>query len=464
MKKARIFSILFILVALSALILVGCDKNDKASSIALKDHDPEGVIEMTVGNFDYGAYTLIVSRESGITEEIALTEEMIKEEDIFKFYKEGEHDVTVLYEKKEYVFKICVKRLTFGDIKLPQNNVFTYDGNAHTVEVEGDMPANAVVTYVGGNSFVNAGVYDVNATVTCDGYVTTRLSTTVTIERAKYDMSGVSFESKEFVYDGNEHSVEISGTLPEGVSAPTYLINEMKTSSAIDADVYTVTARFANDNPNYEAIPDMTATLTINPAEYVLDEVDLVFKNANGNLIEGSTKVYDGTGITFDLNDYSKLSNRVAVSFSVLDSSGVVISTSNQSTNIINTGVYSVVVEFVLTDGKNYNPIEPLIKEFKVVKAKYDMTNVHFDSDVIAYDGKEHSLSVSLPIDHDITAEDIRYEYYLDGVLVTDSEGNPVTSVTEAGEYKIKAIFTSPDENYEQIVDMEATLRIEQVS
>jgi hypothetical protein len=105
------------------------------------------------------------------------------------------------------VFKISVKRLTFGNISFPENNVFTYDGTEHVVEVVGDIPANAIVTYLGSNSFINAGTYDLSAVISCEGYVTAKLSTTVKIERARYDMSGVQFEAKEFVYDGISYTV-----------------------------------------------------------------------------------------------------------------------------------------------------------------------------------------------------------------------------------------------------------------
>ena len=225
MKKLRLFMLLALISVLTLLVFVGCKKEERVASVSFKDHDPTTAIEIAAGGFDYNEYTVVVVYESGNTEEIALTEEMISETDLFKLYQIGEHDITVNYGKSQYTFKVSVKRNTFGALTFPENNVFTYDGEAHTVEVDGDIPANAVVTYIGGNSFVNAGTYDVTAVVSCEGYVTQKLSTTVQINRAKYDMSGVKFESKEVVYDGNSHSVAISGKLPEGVYSPNYTIN-----------------------------------------------------------------------------------------------------------------------------------------------------------------------------------------------------------------------------------------------
>ena len=456
MKKVRLFTLLSFALMLAMLLFVGCNNEEKISSLSLKDHEPDSIIEAAIGEFDCTDYTLVVSYDSGRTEEVKVTEEMIPDTDIFKLYSEGEHDITVSYEKHEYVIKVAVKRSTFGTLTLPETNVFTYDGAAHSVEVIGDMPANAVVTYLGGNSFVNAGTYDVTAIVSCEGYVTVKLYTTVKIERAVYDMSGVKFEAKEYVYDGGAHSVQISGTLPKGVAAPKYTINEKNTSSAVDVGEYTVRATFLNSDTNYEPIPDMTTTLTITPAEYKIKDVDIVFKK-DGKVIEGASRVYDGTAVTFDLNDYNKLSSRVSVSFSVYDGEGNKISGSNKNTNIINAGIYTVKAEFTLADGKNYKPIEPIVREFEVLPAEYILEGVTINADTCTYDGEAHSIIISGTLPEDVS---VAYEYYLGGVQVVDGEGKPVQSVVNAGRYTVKAVFTHTDKNRAQIEPVSGVLHI----
>ena len=458
MRKIRLFFTLTLTVIASLLILSGCGDNNKASMLTLKDHDSNSAIEMTVGNFDYGSYTLLVTHGSGEVEEVALSEEMISEADIFKFYQEGEHTITASYGGQSCTFKISVKRATFGELRFAENRVFTYDGNSHTVEVEGDLPANAVITYPSGNSFVNAGTYDVVAVVSCDGYVSQKLSTTVKIERAKYDMSGVSFESKSLVYDGEKHTIQISGTLPEGVSAPKYAINSSANTSAVDVGEYIVTATFSNSNSNYETIPTMEAVLSITPAEFEIDGVNIVFKNESGVAFETPEKFYDGMSVLFELNDYSKLSKKATVAYSIYDQNGFAISTSNINTNIKNAGVYTVKAEFILIDNKNYKPIEPIVRTFEIKKASYDMSKIHFDSNVVEYNGEAHRLAVEISPDIDILSEDVTYEYYLDGELV--AIGNDAC-VTEAGKYTVFAIITVTNENFEQIGAMEATLQIE---
>lgn len=459
MKKARLFTLLTLVIMLALFVLVGCSKKEEQiASVSLKDHDPSTAIEMVVGEFDYSAYTLVVTYTSGSTEEIALAEEMIAETDLFKLYQIGDYDITLHYGEQEYTFKVSVKRAAFEDLTFPQNNVFTYDGKEHVVEVDGTIPANAVVTYLGGNSFVNAGTYDVTAIVSCEGYVTQTLTTTVEIKRAAYDMSGVKFEGKEVVYDGTEHSLAISGTLPEGVSSPIYTINEKITASATNVGEYTVKATFANNDPNYEPIPAMEAMLKITPAEYTVRGVDIVFKS-DGNIISDNSKVYDGKTVTFDLNDYNKLSKKVSLSFSVSDKDGKVISLSNKSTNILNAGVYTVKVEFTLADAKNYKPIEPLVRTFEILKLDPPaVENVYFGSAQFTYDGEEHFIRIDGEPPKGV---EVSYEYYLGETLVTDAGGNPRLAVVDAGRYTVKAIFTHNDPNCNQIPSISATLNIE---
>lgn len=76
-------------------------------------------------------------------------------------------------------------------------------------------------------------------------------------EKRNYDMSGISFESKQFEYDGLEHFIEIEGDLPEGVEV-SYVGN-----GKIDIGTYEVIAVFTGDYVNYNQIPNMTANIII---------------------------------------------------------------------------------------------------------------------------------------------------------------------------------------------------------
>lgn len=78
----------------------------------------------------------------------------------------------------------------------------------------------------------------------------------VIIEKAIYDMKNITFKNKEVFYDGNAHSIQISGSLINGVTV-TYSNN-----LGTEIGEYIATAHF-DAGENYEQIEDMRATLKI---------------------------------------------------------------------------------------------------------------------------------------------------------------------------------------------------------
>ena len=74
--------------------------------------------------------------------------------------------------------------------------------------------------------------------------------------KEEYDMSSISFEDKEVFYNGQAHSIFISGTLPEGVSV-SYVGNEK-----IEVGTYEVEANFSGAK-THKDIPSMKANLVI---------------------------------------------------------------------------------------------------------------------------------------------------------------------------------------------------------
>ena len=133
-----------------------------------------------------------------------------------------------------------------------------YNGEAQKGVLEGD----GYELY--GNVATNAGRYVATAVLADDGRVWpdgSRGETRIDwiIAKATNDMSRVKFENKTFSYDGNAHSIYVSG-VPAGVEV-TY---EGNGQTAVG--VHMVTAKFANRNPdNYAdlAITELTAKLTI---------------------------------------------------------------------------------------------------------------------------------------------------------------------------------------------------------
>ncbi len=130
---------------------------------------------------------------------------------------------------------------------------------------------------------------------------TSSSSSTSTNGKLDYDMSNIKFEDKTVTYDGNEHTLEITGTLPEGVSV-SYTNNKLTEVGSIEA-----TATFMGDYENYNEIPDMTATLTIVP----------VSQDSEGNYIINGIKYKDDgetmsvVGCTSDINKDAFVTHQV---------------------------------------------------------------------------------------------------------------------------------------------------------
>jgi hypothetical protein len=339
--------------------------------------------------------------------------------------------LTVSDGKVKCELKIEVVRDQFSGLIFDPVSI-TYDGKSHSAKVSGNLPSSAIVSYPNGNEFINAGTYEVLAIVSCKDYLTMQLKTTLTIQKANYDMSSIIFSSKENeVYDGSEKSISISGTLPSGVSV-SYNIKEDNESStihsgnvAINAGKYILTAHFSSNSLNYNLIDDKIATLFIKKADYDLTTISFVDK----------TYTYDNSAKSIEIA--GQLPSGVSVSYSI----------NGENTNSkIYAGKYTVIAKF--SGDKNHNAIESKSAILTIQKANYDMSNIYFDSAIFVYDGTEKSIMISGTL-----AQGVSVKYYING--------NETNSMTDVGVYEVTAKFSIVDnENYNQIEDKVAKLII----
>lgn len=216
----------------------------------------------------------------------------------------------------------------------------------------------------------------------------------ITIAKATYDMSGISFADGNFTYDKEAHSIAISGTLPAGVSV------SYDVSYKVNAGEYTVTATFTGDSANYNAIPVMTAKLTIAKADY--DMSDITF--------EGGSFTYDGQ----------------AHSLAIAGNLPYGVSVNYINNAQVNAGEHTVTAKFT-GDYTNYNTIDDMTAMLTIDKAMPVYTTPENLTICV-----EHTLAdVTLPAGWT----------WEDGTL----------SVGETGEKQFKAIFTPEDtNNYER--------------
>jgi archaellin len=280
----------------------------------------------------------------------------------------------------------------------------TVTANQLASAIIGEKDPSALI--IAGDSIVVSYVASVdykNAIINLNGYVS------LTITKASYDMTNVSFEDASYTYDGNEKELLISGTLPVGVEV-TYTENKLTDAGSLE-----VTAIFTG-SPNYEDISSLTATLTINPLEVTVTPK------------AGQSKVYgdDDPVLTYthtDLIGEDKLTGALGreagedVGFYAITQGDLAVPSGNYTLSFV--------------DGVT----------FEITKAVYNMTNVSFEDASYTYDGNEKELLISgtLPV----------------GVEVSYT----ANKLTDAGSLEVTASFTGSP-NYEDISSLTATLTI----
>ena len=399
MKKSLLakLCILSLVVVCAAMSFVACKVTTKSIAV-------NGKSQVFAGEFALADYSLTVTTSDGNTRTEPLTAQNLANVTVEQLQRVGMYNISVVYDGVTTAFALTVVNRTFDGLTFVDKTV-TYNGSAQSIEVA-NLPQGATVTYSPSNTYTNAGVYPVTATVSAPNFDTVTLSATLTINKASYDMSRVVFADKSVAYDGNVHSLEATN-LPDGVTV-TYIGNNQT-----NVGTYTVLAVFSGDSANYNPIANMTATLTINKATYDMSRVVFADKSV----------AYDGNVHSLEATN---LPDGVTVTY-----------IGNNQTNV---GTYTVLAVFS-GDSANYNPIANMTATLTVTQNK--VQGVTFDSRTVTYDGAAHSLAIegNLP----------------QGIAVV-YEGN---SQTNAGTYTVTAKFVGSNPNFEQMPDMTATLTIE---
>ncbi len=254
---------------------------------------------------------------------------------------------------------LIIRKKTFGIDDLAfESKEFTYDGNAHSLEVT-DLPEGVNVSYEN-NGKTNAGSYEVVAKLedTTGNYIVPEeLKATLKINK-KDIANDISFESKEITYDGNTHSLEVKG-LPEGVNV------SYENNGKTNAGSYEVVAKLEDTTGNYIVPEELKATLKINKKDIT-----------NDISFESKEITYDGNPHSLEVTGLPEGVNALY-----------------ENNGKVNAGSYEVVVKLDDTTGNYIIPNE-LKSTLKINKK--DLTNdIIFDSKEITYDGNAHSLEVT---------------------------------------------------------------------
>ncbi|MGN1222840.1 MAG: DUF5050 domain-containing protein [Christensenellales bacterium] len=206
------------------------------------------------------------------------------------------------YKTLELTAKLTINKLNYDMSTVHWNyeSEFVYNGSEQSVEVLG-LPQGVTVKQYQNNAKTNAGNYTASVKFNYDTInhnEPTLANLNWTINKA--DMAGITFESRNYEYDTQKHSLECVGNIPAN-STVKVTYNDVEVDGVSEVGTYTV--KLVITNANYNTYED-TATLKITSTEELLYSV--VFNNKlyfQNNLDNNKLYVYDGTNVKKVNND-----------------------------------------------------------------------------------------------------------------------------------------------------------------
>lgn len=296
-----------------------------------------------------------------------------------------------------HAYDINKKNISVGTITWGEDQVVTYDGSEHTLEVTGyendDLIDIAYVTAKGGT---NAGDYVVKVIFTLKDEAkanynlvgTTSASATLTINPVEISSSDLVTWSEDdtFTYDGNKHSViaTINADYVDIVDFG-YIHNALKTHEATNAGEYTaqIVCQVNQDNAgNYIIVDDEAFSYDWSIEKAVVKIEDLTWSSDEGF-------VYDGE------------SHSITLSYNVSGAPTDVVQAIISDASKVNAGTYTATVNFELLDTDNYEFFADYHdeQEWSIAKSVVKIENISWSSDEgFVYDGESHSINVTYNI------------------------------------------------------------------
>lgn len=205
-----------------------------------------------------------------------------------------------------------------------------------------------------------------------------------------YNMTGVGLADVSVAYDGTNKIVNLTGSLPEGVTA-TYTYYKINSDSSltelvneypVNVGKYKIVARFNGDFNKYNNLLDLSAILTITKTNINVVVGANKFKTASGETTLEQTKQfseksngdlyfeYDGKEYVVDVVDSNVTKENYSVSYYTELNADGTVKTSAQTLNntLKNAGDYLYVLVTTSNNNLEANIIKKVSVEKKVVK------------------------------------------------------------------------------------------------
>ena len=297
------------------------------------------------------------------------------------------------------------KTITYGDENLP----LTYK-----VEnlVEGDYLTGALARETGDN----AGTYEISlGTVSADeNYAIDFASASYIINKATYDMSGITFEDMTVTYDGAEKTIVISGELPVGLDGIAVTVSY--TGAATNVSETEIIATFATESVNYNAPEVMLANLYITPKaiQITAHKIDTVYGEAEKEL------TYDVVGLVTGDELVGELAREAGD----------------------NAGTYAISLG-TLSAGDNYT-VDFTPESYNIAKATYDMSGIAFENQSFIYNKTAQHAIISGELPEGLDGIKVTVTYTGNATYVSDSQVlTTAIFATESENYEIPAVMTA---------------------
>lgn len=423
MKTKRLVTLLLVLAtAFCAAFAVGCKKkpaNATVESVMLSATQ----IELNTGDaINYADYTVTAKYSDGKQQTLPLTEKMFGAEDLAKLNAAGTYTLTVTAFGKQASLSVTVKNRTFADVSADDVTKI-YDGEAIVPEIK-NAPQGATVVWTFRKDTadgeivsepVNAGVYYAQGVVSLKNYDDKTVTAKITVNKKLLDPAALEWLNVKRVYTGKEITVNaVPDNLPDGITVVGYEGDVKGT----DKKEYTVTVKFANENPNY----DIAETYSLKWS--IVAPLEAKWLGAkDGNLFVASFEnLTDATGrLTFNgkTTDYKvKFDEKLVATFSELNGNVTAITLNGQ---ILTLGVGSETYTLISEDDLNTyfagNEYDLLLAQIKV---NVDEAAAKLTLEIATADG-ETSYPLTLKADATASAasavklyatEDLYLEYY----------------------------------------------------
>ena len=147
------------------------------------------------------------------------------------------------------------------------NDSFTYDGSKKSISASG-LPSGVSVIGYSGDRGTEAGSYKAVAMLRWDeaNYNTPpALYHSWEIKKADYDMSGVSFINKSYVFDGKIHYPDLVGSMPVGKDGIRLEYSFSCGAAHVSDGVVSVVISYTTLSKNYNIPEDQYASVSITP-------------------------------------------------------------------------------------------------------------------------------------------------------------------------------------------------------